>query len=180
VRIVPSNGCALESTFILLPASFCKTTPAGECSPYGIALDKSLNVYFVDVANDDVTECTNASHYTDCFVIESLYSFPESMFIDSSGNIWVSDSACSGYVWENGAVKFTTGEAMDSIAVSKTGHVYVGWDAFCKGGNAGIMDLTDGELLPTLLKGGDSIAAVTPSLQFTAYYNGTVYQTKNV
>jgi hypothetical protein len=67
-----SSGCGNETGYIALPLGFCSRWSLTGCRPYGLALDKSLNVYYADPTNGVVVECTFASGYQTCSVLESL------------------------------------------------------------------------------------------------------------
>lgn len=99
------------SSFINYPSSYCSSTPAGFCSPAGIAVDKNLNLYFTDSYNDLDAMCSASSSYTSCGTLFSLgdpeqYT-PTGLTIDTSGNLWTTDGGFNGYIWENGNVLTT-------------------------------------------------------------------------
>jgi hypothetical protein len=171
------NGCSIESTFIDI-SGFCATTAAGSCGNQGVTIDKKLNVYIVDELNYDIIKCTYASAYKTCSVIEPASDFaggvPIYIYIDPSGNIWVSDYSSSGYVWKNGAVHFTLGTPLYGITGSTKNpthalHIYVGVISF------GIKDLNDKKFIVT----GSDTYTITTALQYGAWSAGTVYKTSD-
>jgi len=185
-----SSGCIAQSALITLPSSFCTAQVYGYCNPDGIVLDNQLNVYYADSLNDDVVECTASSEYQTCEVLETLtpqFTVETSnLFIDPSGNIWVTDSSNYGYIWENGALKYTIGQTVTAITMSKanpekTLQLYIAVDCIhihtCTPTH--ILDLTDGDSIPTKLKGASDIVGLSSSLQFTDGYSQAVYSTKD-
>jgi hypothetical protein len=179
------TGCAIESAFMTFPSGFCSTMTSGTCDPDGIALDKKLNIYYTDQTNLKVVECTNASHYQSCTVLENLGGTPSFLFRDGSGNLWVSDQSCSGFVWKNGVLQYTLNDKTGAMTISssnpsKTAHLYLAISGSC--GTfpySFIFDITDGKQLPTPFSPSTTtlIPGLTPSLQFSAFNNGTVYKT---
>lgn len=177
-----STGCKSQSAFTQLPSGFCNAMTSG-CSPYGVSLDKKLNIYYADPFNEVVVTCTKASGYQTCTTVENLAPYaPSGIFRDGSGNLWVSDLSCNGKVWENGVVKFTLGTALGAITMStanpsKTNHLYVAVTARGCTGIAHIQDLTDGNSLPTPFSDNSMIFGLTTKLQFTGYDTQMVYKT---
>jgi len=183
-----TSGCGSKSAFISLPSSFCSSQPTHGCSASGTALDKSLNLFYVDAINADLVECTASSGYQSCKVLPASSAFsgfePSGLFLRGS-TFFVSDRSCSGKVW-NGtssslSVIATVGDQLISIAVSsknpsKALHVYVGDAGACKGVAAHVVDATDGKPLPTPFTSSMAIEGLDSSLQFTAY-TGAAYKT---
>jgi hypothetical protein len=177
------TGCAVESTHITLPSSFCLSLTLGACYDQGVALDNKLNLYAADDGNSVVYKCTYASAYQTCNVIENLSAGnPIYIFRDTGGNLWVSDYSCNGYVWENGVVKYTVGDSLYGITISKSNlpkanHVYVGVSGTCTGLAPSILDLHDGNSLPIVgFSSGDGIT-LTTNLRFASFFGGTIYKT---
>jgi hypothetical protein len=174
--------CSISGNFVAgLGAGttpFCKNQPKGNCYPDGVALDKKLNFYYADHQNMDVVKCTYASQYQSCSVLKSLTPYaPDNLFIDSSGNIWVSDSSCTGNVWKDSGgvwtVKYKVGDFLDAITMSsanptKTPHLYVADTGLCSDTAAHIIDLTDGKSLPTPFAFATDIPGLSTGLQFTS------------
>ena len=174
-----SSGCGSTSQF----TKFGVTD-----SPEGIAMDKELNVYVVMFHAHKIYKCTEASSYQTCSVYQKLSGTgsPRGLAMDSKGNTWVSDAACTGYVWNDGAIVNSSENFGDvwTIAVStanpsKTLHVYLGLSHGCTSGNAGVYDLTDGQALPTNIQGFDLLFGLTTKLQYSAYNAGVVYSVKD-
>ena len=183
---VQSSGCAFQSAFILLPSSFCATLKTGTCSPGGIALDSALNVYYTDFANAVVVKCSLLSANQHCAVIETLSRKPFGLYRNpATGDLWVSDDSCTGYVWKNGVVQYTLNDELEGITISsanptKTPHVYVADTEFCSlTAPAHIQDLTDGKSLHTPLTGAEEILGITTGLQFTAFDTGDVWSVRD-
>jgi hypothetical protein len=157
---------------------------AGFCNPIGIALDKKLNVYYADFSSAVVVKCTYASGYQSCKVIEKLSGNPWGLYLDSKGNIWVTDASCAGNVWKNGKSLVTLNDAVEGITnsssnPSKTQHLYIGVTDFCGTYlNAFIFDLTDHNSLPSPFSGPNSIPAISTTLVFSSL-RGAVYQDKD-
>ena len=61
------NGASEISNY--LPSNFCQAEQAGNCFPAGTAIDKSLNIYYVDPVNAQLVECTEASSWQTCIVL---------------------------------------------------------------------------------------------------------------
>jgi hypothetical protein len=182
--VASPTGCGILSRFITLPFSFCSNLPAGYCNPAGVAIDRKLNIYYADAVNGMVVKCSSGSSYQSCTILENLPGKPTGLFRDSSGNLWVSDESCSGKVWENGVLKFTVGDAVEGITISKlnpskTPHVFVGVDGSCTKTAAHVLDLTDGKPLPTNLIQPDRIIGLIPKLIFDAWNKGIVYKTSD-
>ena len=168
------TGCSVQSTFIILPVAFCSKMRAAYCNPDGSVLDSNLNLYYADVVNDIVVECNYASAYKSCTILEDFYpSGPQTIFVDSTGNLWVSDNSCAGTVWKNGVVQYTVGDELEGIVLNnanpaKALHTYVGDTGFCTNSAAHIIDLTDRSSLPTPFNGPTHTAGISTTLQFTA------------
>jgi hypothetical protein len=171
-----SVGCSVESQFISLPRGFCFSLSLEECYPVGISLDKKLNVYFTDGINKIVGECTYASGYKNCTVLESLSDSPYGIYLDNSKSppdIWVTDSGCSGNVWKNGVLQYSLLDSVEGITISnsnptKSPHLYLAITAKCGFYSAPfIFDVTDGQALFTPLSSPSDIPAISTKLQFT-------------
>jgi len=179
------SGCGSSSPFITLPSSFCASMLFGMCGPYGAALDRHLNLYYVDTLNGVVVECSSHSAYQSCTVLENLYPYvPIGIFLMANGNLWVSDFSCTGNVWLNGVVKYTVGDMLEGITMSSANpshalHVYVGDTGMCTGFPAHVLDVTDGDSMPTPFTGANEIPDVTPVLQFTSAFVGAVFVTQD-
>src|SRR5579871_2360406 len=97
-----SSGCGLSGNFITLPASFCSSEPTHTCDPRGVALDNSLNVYYVDGNNAKLVECTSASNYQ-CSNLPASSALsghvPEGLVMKGT-TFYISDGGCSGKVWK--------------------------------------------------------------------------------
>jgi hypothetical protein len=183
-----SSGCGSKSKFITLPSSFCSTEPKGSCNPDGTALDKSLNLYYVDSANVQLVECTASSHYQSCSVLpasSSLTGAPEGLFLQGS-TFYVSDSSCTGTVWKGTksslSILGTDGDGIESITVSKnnplnTPHVYGAYSGFCTNTAAHIVDVTDDTSLPSPFTTATEIIGLDSRLQFTTFDPGAAYRT---
>jgi hypothetical protein len=183
-----ASACGSKSKFITLAPAFCRTEVAGYCNPDGTALDKSLNLYYVDSVNVQLVECTASSYYQHCSVLPasaSLSGAPEGLFMTGS-TFYVSDGSCNGMVWMG--TRNTLGfyahvtESLQGIAVSsnnpsKTPHVYVTYEGACTNTPSGIFDVTDGKLLPSPFSSSTQIGSVDSRLQFTTFDPGMVYQT---
>jgi hypothetical protein len=169
------SGCAIESTFIHLPSGFCSSLTSGNCYEQGVAMDNKLNLYFADVSNGIVFKCTYASAYQSCTVLENLGYEPIYIFRDSSGNLWVSDYSSTGNVWKNGVVKYTVGQSLYGITVSKANSVKA-YHVYVSIGDGGIEDLNDGKFLPTA---SSDYVTLTSTLQYAGFYSGSVYKTSD-
>ena len=186
-----SAGCSSTSGFINLPASFCSSEPKGYCDPQGTALDKSLNLYYVDYDNAKLVECTASSGYQSCSNLAASSALaghsPIGLFLQGT-TFYITDYSCTGTIWKGTksslSVIYTTGEEIGSIAVStnnpsKSLHVYVGMTGFCKGTSAFIKDLTDGKKLASPFTAPESLY-IDSKLQFDSSYFSAVYQTKDL
>jgi hypothetical protein len=185
-----STGCFTETGYITLPSSYCSGLSSGVCYPIGMAMDSKLNVYYVDASNAIVAKCTYASKYQSCSTIEALTDQPESIYMDSKNNIWVTDAGCSGDVWLNGVLQYSLSDSLGGITISsanpsKTPHTY-----FAVNGGCGIFtyafiyDVSDHTILPTPFSSPpttDFIYGLSTGLQFTAYTagNNVVYTVKD-
>ncbi len=98
-----------------LVTSGCTTTPTGLCEPFGLAFDPTGNLWVADYDNSRVVEYLSSNLITGDgaanvlgqpdFVSRSpnqggassptTLSFPTGLAFDSSGNLWISDSANS-------------------------------------------------------------------------------------
>jgi hypothetical protein len=95
-----ASGCTGGTTsFFTLPQDFCTSQRAGGCFPFGLIIDKKLNVIYADPDNAEVVRCTYASGYQHCKVMESMQSLsgaqPGQLAKDPSGNIWGADYSCN-------------------------------------------------------------------------------------
>lgn len=184
-----TTGCTVESNFISLPSTFCKSLSAGYCDPGGAALDKNLNVYYVDISSAVVAKCTYSSSYKVCTVIENLSGNPFGIFRDpSNGDLWVTDLSCNGHVWKNGVIKYTLNDTLEGITMSaanpsKIPHLYVGVVALCGTFSfSTIYDVMDKTIVTPLGKpfsGSNDIPAISTKLQFTSGSIDKVFVTKD-
>ena len=178
------SGCGSSSPFIPLPIGFCTSMRYETCGPYAAALDRKLNLYYADSLNGVVAECY-APTYASCTVLEDLYPYvPIGIFLTANGNLWVSDFSCTGNVWLNGVVEYTVGDGLESITMSSANpshalHVYVGDTGMCSESPAHVLDVTDGDSMPTPFGGPNEIPDVTPVLQFTSAFVGAVFVTQD-
>src|SRR5579885_959807 len=186
-----SSGCTSQSSFISLPSSFCSSEPSGICNPDGSVTDKKLNLYYVDILNEQLVECTHSSNYQSCTVEPASSAFsgfePVNLAV-YKGEFFVSDLSCTGNVWagtkSSMAVLASIGDSLQGIAVSKSNvgkvpEVYVGDDASCSGGAAKLIDITDGGSVPSGFSSSNAIIGIDSKLQFASFTNGAVYQTKD-
>jgi hypothetical protein len=180
-----SSGCNIQSSYTTLPSSFCSAQTQGHCEPFGIALDKNLNVYYADPDNGEVVECTYASKYQACSNLWPV-SFAYGVFKDSNGDLWaVQGGGCNGTVYKNGVMQYSVGDNLYAITISssnpsKTPHVYVTDSHGCMPGDAGILDSTDGKALPTPITGGQLVLyGLDSKLQFTDFNGGHAYSVKD-
>lgn len=195
------TGCAIQSTLITLPSSFCTKQLTGTCNPYGVALDPKLNIWYADPGNGWVVECTAASSYQNCLIPAwgVLGEHPTGIFRASNGTVYDSDGSsdpsCTGTVWREGTVLWTpsAGGGFDSITLSsanpqKKPHIYVGSSGLCNAGDfAKIIDVTDSIAtngyvsLPTPFGppyyDAEQIYGLTTKLQFTS--SGAAFSTKD-
>ena len=186
-----ASGCGSKSKYITLDPAFCLAEAAGFCNPDGTAVDKSLNLYYVDSANVQFVECTASSHYQACAVLpasSSLSGAPSGLFM-AGNTFYVSDGSCNGMVWMGSKTTLFyyahVTESLQGIAVSsnnpsKTPHVYVTYEGTCSNTVSGIYDVTDGKLLPTPFNSATQIGDVDSKLQFTTFNPGMVYQTTDI
>jgi hypothetical protein len=178
-----TQGCAIESTLVNLPYSFCVTMPTGYCYPWGIALDKKLNVYYTDLANDVVVKCTYASGYQTCSVLETLSGGPAGIYLDSKGNIWVTDLSCTGNVWKNGNIVYTLGDSLWGITNSsanpqKTSQLYFGITGNCYYGESFVFDPNDdGAFIISSSPG--YVPGISTTLAATSGTSGVIYTLKD-
>jgi hypothetical protein len=183
-----TSGCGSESAFIPLPSSFCKSEKAHFCGPNGAALDSSLNLFYVDGANQQLVECTSSSDYKSCIGLPASSalkgSTPAGLFL-SGKTFYVTDASCSGKVWTGTSSKLTLiatlGEDIESIALSAnnpsgTLHVYLGVTGYCHNKAAYILDLGDNKPLPTPFGFPNDVPGLDSSLQFTGVF-GAAYRT---
>jgi len=187
-----SAGCGLSgSVFITLPASFCSSEPTHTCDPRGVALDNSLNVYYVDGNNAKLVECTYTSNYQTCSNLPASSALsghvPEGLVLKGT-SFYISDGGCSGKVWKGTksslSVIASKGEDLSSIALSaknptKTTHVYVGYaGGDCTTNPTKILDLTDRKVVfsQPFQSIGFGVPGLDSNLQFTIYSPGAAYQ----
>jgi hypothetical protein len=181
-----TSGCTIESQMITLPSGFCASQPLGGCLPWGVVIDKKLNVYYADPYNEDVVKCTYSSQYRTCTEIENLApSEPENLAFDPNGNLWVTDVSPAGNVFENGVLQYSLGSPLGGIAWStdnaaKTSQLYIAID----GGsgtpfpNAFVFDVTDDHVLTPTFSGMHTFYSLTSNLQLSD--DGTaMYQMKD-
>lgn len=185
-----TSGCGRKSAFITLPSSFCPS--ATLCSPMGAALDMSLNLYYVDSITANFVECTSSSGYQSCSNLPSSSALkgysPTGLFLHGS-TFYIIESSCAGKVWKGTANSLSLiasfGDQLDSIAVSNRNpsgspHLYVADSGSCTNTPSRIVDLTDGESLPTpfILPLPTGLYGLDSSLQFTYFgYPGAAWQT---
>jgi hypothetical protein len=178
-----TTGCTIVSQMITLPSGFCSTQPTGGCSPWGVVMDKKLNVYYADPYNQDVVKCTYSSQYRTCTEIENLSgSSPEELTFDPSGNLWVTDASTAGNVWENGVLQYSLSAPLGGIVWSKdnaakTLQLYIAID----GGtatfpNAFVFDVTDDHILTPTFSGSSIFYSLTSNLQVSASSGDVIYQ----
>jgi hypothetical protein len=177
-----STLCDGQSTFISLPSKFCSNMPAGDCLPAGIALDKKLNVYYVDPQNKVVVKCTSLSNYAHCKVIETLSDEPSNLFRDTHGNLWVTDDGCSGNVWENGVLQYSMSDSVGGITISsanpsKSPHLYLAINGGCGFYSISfIFDVTDANTVVAFTNTTHDMLGLSAGLQFSDVYDAAVYQ----
>jgi hypothetical protein len=183
-----STGCFAQTGYFGFPSSYCSGLTYGVCEPRGIAIDSKLNVYFVDALNAVVAKCTYASRYQSCSTIETLSDKPTSIFLDSKGNIWVTDMGCSGYVWLNGVQQYQFFDSMGAVTISsanptKTPHLYLTIDGGCGTyGYTFIYDVTDHTQLPSPFSPSTNavIYGLSTGLHFPVFNStSTVYTVKD-
>jgi hypothetical protein len=190
IRATPT-GCDVVSAGITLPASFCASMLYGFCNPDGTSLDpRSLNLYYADAVNGVVVECTLASVYQSCTVLENLYPYePVNTFLTGNGNLWVSDASPTGNVWENGAFVFSVGDELEGITMSNANprhalDVYVGDTGFSTGSAAHVIDANQMCMcfrsLPTPFTAPNEIEGLSTVFQLTSYPFGAVYVTQDL
>lgn len=188
-----TSGCTSESAFISLPSTFCKNEAIGICTPQGTALDKSLNLYYVDNNNAKLVECTASSSYTSCTNLGASSalsgSSPVGLYLKGT-TFYIADSSCSGKVWKGTRTSLSligsVGDALTGITVStknpmKSLHVYVTDQGSCKNVAAHVYDVTDKKPLPTpFTSTGTRLGTVDSNLQFTELYpTGSAFLTKD-
>ncbi|MFI5421424.1 MAG: hypothetical protein ACHQ1H_10700 [Nitrososphaerales archaeon] len=184
-----ATGCGSKSSYIALPSSFCKGMPKGGCLPVGTALDKSLNVYYVDGSNEVLVECTAASHYQSCSVLPGSSALsghnPQALFLNN-GEFYVGDTSCTGTLWAGTGATLNAFASMGDYATSITisnknpqhsPHIYVGIAGSCTATPGHVLDYNDGITLPTPFKGPALIYGLDSSLQFTGFISGGTYRT---
>ena len=185
--------CTSVSSWITIPSSFCSTLISHVCYPYGMAFDKSRNLWYVDVVNEVEVELTKASHYTAVGPGEPYSLTCEGagsgcklvgIVIDSSGNHYWTDRSCLGEVYKNGALFFSAGDSLNGITIStsnpsKTAHLYVTLTNGC--GHYPypfVGDVNDLTILPSAYSSGaDEMPAISTSLYFTDDSHDMVWHT---
>ena len=185
---VAPTGAALEVSNPL-PSSFCKAEQTGLCFPAGTAIDKNLNLYYVDPVNGQLVECTRLSMWNTCSALPASSALtpyePTGLYLKGT-TFYVAGwgGTCSGKVWKGTSsslhVIATLGDQLDSVSLStrnplKTAHVYVGASGACTG-SAAVIDVTDGTFLPSAPAGPANIYGLDSRLQFATLASG-VYQT---
>ncbi|MDA4130710.1 MAG: hypothetical protein OK457_08055 [Thaumarchaeota archaeon] len=184
-----TSGWGSKSAFIKLPAAFCSSQPQTFCDPLGTALDKSLNLYYVDALNGELVECTASSGYQSCTVLPGSSALaghtPYGLFILGS-EFYVVDGSCAGYIWAGTSSSLgiiaSLGDLLDGITVSNKNpshspHIYVAVSGSCTSTAAHILDFNDMKSLPTPLTSSGDLRGLDTSLQFTSSVSGGAYQT---
>jgi hypothetical protein len=190
-----TSGCGSKSAPITFPSSFCSSEPNHSCVPGGVALDSSLNLYYVDFQNKKLVECFRSGGYNTCSNLPAsshLSGSPEYVFLQGS-TFYIADGSCKGHVWKGSKTSLsiiaTVLDSLGGIALSnknptKTMHLYVADTGSCHNAPAHILDVTDGKSLPTPFGSSQPLAGLDSSLQFTVYDfketgSGAAYQTSD-
>jgi DNA-binding beta-propeller fold protein YncE len=96
--------------------------------PYGVAVDRSGNVYTADYGNSAVEEW-NASTQTVSTLVSSGIDWPWSVAVDGAGNVYIADSDNAITEWNSatGAVSAPVSGFNDphGVAVDGAGNVYI-------------------------------------------------------
>jgi hypothetical protein len=182
-----TSGCGSKSSFISLPSSFCSTESMGLCYIAGIALDGSLNFYYVDNYNAQLIECTAVSNYQSCSSLGAskyLAGYnPFGLYLDGT-TFYIADNSCAGTVWEGTASSLTKigsmGGALTGITVTglnpSQSDVYVAFNSCALPFFPNyILDLTNGTKVSNT-SGEDVIAGIDSALQFTELDAGAAFQ----
>jgi len=188
-----ASGCGSKSPFIFVDASnsgnFCKSEHAGFCNVHSIALDNSLNVYYVDLANGVLVECLRGTgSYSSCNNLPASSAFaghsPNALFLRGT-EFYVGDGACAGALWVGTKSSLTLvaslGDRIDSITVStdnpqKSPHIYLGIAGSCNSVPAHVLDYNDMITLPTPFTAPGDLYGLDKALQITTSFPGAAYR----
>jgi sugar lactone lactonase YvrE len=121
--------------------------------PYGLAVDKSGNLYITEYGNNDVREVLAAGGYTTVKTLGSGFNKPYGVAVDKSGNVFVADTynnavkeilAVDGSIPSSPTIE-TLGSGIDftipeGVAVDGDGNVYV-----ADRGNARVVEIKAGQ-----------------------------------
>ena len=172
------HGCSSWTTFTL-PASFCAGEPVGYCNPDGLIVGSNLAFTYVDVANEQMISCTALAGSCSIDAASSaLTGFAPLGLIKHDDKLFVTDNSCTGNIWVGNerslSIVESFGDALEAVTFVH-GNLYVGDDAYCSGGAAGIFDVTTDTALPTPFTGPTELIGLDERLQFTSYTPGAVY-----